>query len=193
MYTWLPEKVGQAQQILKARNIKLGFKFNSPAKQGEIQRCEEELGFILPNSYKEFVKFSNGATIFCCAQPRFEITQTTPSGFADSGILIQSTSTIVPFNQEQDKVYVEDDSDKQYIAFCYLGYVGTGDFCSFDITSYVDSEYKVLDCQHDFSFEDWQAEHIIANSFEEWLIKIFDEVIQNNGRPEYWIPFPLQE
>lgn len=138
------------------------------------------------------MKFSNGANIVCCDQLRFEITQTTPSWFADSGILIQSTSTIVPFNQEQDKVYVEDDSEKKYIAFCYLGYVGTGDFCSFDITSYVDSEYKVLDCQHDFSFEDWQAEHIIATSFEEWLIKIFDEVIQNNRRPEYWIPFPLQ-
>jgi hypothetical protein len=110
---------------------------------------------------------------------------------ADSGILIQSTSTIVPFNQEQDQVYVEDDSDKKYIAFCYLGYVGTGDFCSFDITNYANLEYKVLDCEHDYSFEEWQAEHIIANSFEDWLIKIFNEVIQNNGRPEYWIPSPL--
>lgn len=189
MYTWLPEKVEQAQQILKARNINLGFKFNSPATQSEIQRCEEELGFILPDSYKEFLKFSNGANLFCSDQPRFEITL---SWLADSGILIQSTSTIVAFNQDQDTVYVEGDGEKKYIAFCYLGYIGTGDFCSFDITSSVDSEYKVLDSEHDCLFEEWQAEHIIANSFKDWLIKIFDEVIQNNRRPEYWIPSPLQ-
>ncbi|WP_404790771.1 SMI1/KNR4 family protein [Altericista sp. CCNU0014] len=191
MYTWIPEKVKQAQQILKARSIKLEFKFNSPAKQDEIQRCEEDLGFILPISYKEFLKFSNGANIFCSDQPRFEITQTTPTWFADSGILIQSTSSLVEFNQNQDKVYVEDDGDKKYIAFCYLGYIGTGDFCSFDITTYANSEYKVLDSQHDYSFDDWHAEHVIADSFEDWLIKLFDEVIQNNRRPEYWIPSPL--
>ncbi|MBE9006120.1 SMI1/KNR4 family protein [Fortiea sp. LEGE XX443] len=190
MYTWLPKKVEQAQQVLKARNVKLGFKFNSPANQGEIQRCEEELGFILPDSYKEFLKFSNGANLFCNDEPRVEITL---PWFADSGILIQSTSTIVAFNQNQDKVYVEDNGEKKYIAFCYLGYLATGDFCSFDVTTNVDSEYKVLDCQHDFSFKDWQAEHVIANSFEDWLIKIFDEVIYNNNRPEYWIPSPLQK
>jgi len=42
-------------------------------------------------------------------------------------------------------------------------------------------------------FEDWQAEHVIATSCEDCLITIFDEVIQNNGRPEYWIPSFLQE
>jgi SMI1 / KNR4 family (SUKH-1) len=195
MYTWLPEKLEQSQQILKARNINLGFKFNPPATGQEIQRCEEELGFILPNSYKEFLKFSNGANIFCSEHPIFDITPTTPSWFADSGILIQSTSAIFEFNQNQDQVYVhvDDDNEKKYIAFSHLGYIGTGDFCSFDVTTYADSEYKVLDCQHDFLFEDWQAEHVIADTFEEWLIKIFDEVIQNNYRPEYWIPSPLED
>jgi hypothetical protein len=192
MWTWLPGKIEQVQQILESRNIKLGFKFNSPAIQDEIRRCEEELGFILPNSYKEFLKFSNGANIFCSDQPRFEITETTPSWFADSGILIQGTGNLVAFNQHQDQVYVEGESEKKYIAFCYLGYIGTGDFCSFDVTTYADSEYKVLDSQHDYLFEEWQ-EHVIANSFEDWLIKVFDQGIQNNGRPEYWIPSPLIE
>lgn len=190
MYTWLPEKIEQAQRILKNENIKLSFKFNPPANQAEIQRCEEELGFSLPRSYKEFLRFSNGANLFCSDQSRFEITL---PWLADSGVLIQSTSTIVAFNQDQDQVYVEENSEKKYIAFCYLGYIATGDFCSFDITTAVDLEYKILDCQHDFSFEDWQAEHVIADSFEDWLIQMFDEMIHNHGRPEYWIPSPLQE
>lgn len=195
MYTWLPERVVQAQQVLKAQNVELEFKFNAPANQDEIQCCEEELGFVLPNSYKEFLKFSNGANIFCSAKPRFEIIspEIISPWWADSGILIQGTSTIIPFNQEQDEVYIEDDGEKKYVAFCYLGYICTGDFCSFDIKTYIDLECKVLDCDHDYSFEDWQAERITANSFEDWLVQIFDEVIQNNGRPEYWIPSSLQE
>jgi SMI1 / KNR4 family (SUKH-1) len=185
------EKLKDSQKILKDRSIELGFRFNPPARQDEIKQCEKDLGFTLPMSYKEFLRFSNGANIFCSDQPRFETAQPTSSCYADSGILIQSTSSIIEFNREHDKIYLEDDGEKKYIAFCCLGYIGTGDFCSFDVTDYVDSEYKVLDCYHDCSFEDWQAEHIIASSFEDWLIKLFDEVIQKNGRPEYWIPSPL--
>jgi hypothetical protein len=43
MLTWFSEKVEQAQQILNAQNIQLGFKFNPLATQGDIHRCEEEL------------------------------------------------------------------------------------------------------------------------------------------------------
>lgn len=189
MLTWLSGKVEQVQQILTAQDIQLGFKFNPPATQGDIHRCEEELGFILPNSYKEFLKLSNGAHLFCRSQSLYNITL---PWLADSGLLIQSTGSIVPFNEDTDKIYIEEDEKKKYIGFCYLGQFLSGDFCSFDITTYVDSEYRVLDSQHDYSFEEWQ-EQVIADSFEDWLIKVFDQVIQHNGRPEYWIPSPLAD
>lgn len=184
MLTWFSEKVEQAQQIRDAQNIQLKFKFNPPATQGDIQCCEEELGLVLPNSYKEFLKLSNGAHLFCRDQSLYNITL---PWLAGSGLLIHGTSSIVSFNENMDKIYIEENSEKKYIGFCYLGYILTGDFCSFDVTTYADSEYKVLDSQHDYSFEEWQ-EQVIANSFEDWLIKVFDQVIQNNGRPEYWIP-----
>jgi hypothetical protein len=184
MYIWIPDKIKQVTEIT---DIAGGFKFNPPANEDEIRACEEQLSLILPRSYKEFLKFSNGAHIFC-GESTIEITL---PWLADSGILIQSTSTIVEFNQHLDSIYVDND-EKKYIAFCYLGHIGTGDFCGFDVTSYLDSEYKVLDCQHDFLFEDWQEEHVIANSFEDWLIKLFNSVIQNHFRPEYWIPKPLK-
>ncbi|NJK30231.1 MAG: SMI1/KNR4 family protein [Acaryochloridaceae cyanobacterium CSU_3_4] len=153
MLTWFSEKVEQAQQVLNAQNIQLGFKFNPPATQSDIYRCEEELRLILPNSYKEFLKLSNGAHLFCCDQPLYNITL---PWLADSGLLIQSTSSIVPFNEDTDKIYVEEDGEKKYIGFCYLGQLLSGDFCSFDVTTYADSEYKVLDSQHDYSLEEWQ-------------------------------------
>jgi hypothetical protein len=185
MYLSIPEMVKKVRQIFSNEGIELGFQFNNPANHYEIQQCEENLGFILPNSYREFLKFSNGANVFCSNIARFEITL---PWMSDSGILIQSTSTIVAFNQAQDEIYIDDRIDKKYLAFAYLGYIGTGDFCSFDMTAFTNSEYKVLDCNHDYSFEDWQAESTIADSFEDWLTKMFAEVIHKNLRPEYWIP-----
>jgi SMI1 / KNR4 family (SUKH-1) len=187
MYTWLPKKIEQAQAILSSKDITMGFKLNSPASLGEIQQCEDRLSLTLPKSFKEFLKFANGAHIFCGESTR----GSTESWWAGTGILIQSTSSIVSFNQHVDQVYLED-GEKKYIAFCYLGYIGTGDFCGFDVTSYIDSECKVLDCYHDCSFEDWHESHVIADSFEDWLIKVFDEVIINKNRPEYWLPTPLE-
>lgn len=192
MYGWIPEKIEQSRKIFRDNGVALEFEFKPPASLDEIRRCEEDLGFTLPHSYKEFLRFSNGANLFCCNYTRFEIAESTQSWFSDSGILIQSTSSLVPFNHYQDRVYVEDTSEKQYIAFSYLGYVATGDFCSFDISTYANSEYKVLDSRNDFSVEEWQSECVIAESFDDWLIKMFDEVVQNQGRPEYWMPSPLR-
>jgi hypothetical protein len=188
MYTWLPQKIEQVKAILNNKKIAMDFKLNPPASQAEIQQCEDELSLTLPNSYKEFLKLTNGAHIFCSESTIESI----DPWWTDTGILIQSTTTICNFNLHHDRVYLDDgSSEKKYIAFCHLGFIGTGDFCGFDVTSHENLEYKVLDCQLDYSFEDWQEEHVIADSFEDWLIKVFDEVILNHNRPEYWLPSPL--
>jgi hypothetical protein len=192
MYNWIPAKVEQAQKKLASTGNNLNFKFNTPAEPSEIHRCEENLGFCLPASFKEFLMFSNGANIFCNTQSVINDSRgANSSWYADSGILIQNTVDLLEFNRLQDVVYVDENCEKKYIAFAYLGYIGTGDFCSFDTATFVNAEYKVLDCDHDYSYEDWHESHIIANSFDEWLVKMFDEVIQNTRRPEYWIPTSL--
>jgi hypothetical protein len=188
MYTWLPQKIKHAHAILMDKDNPMAFNLNPPASQEEIQRCENRLSLYLPKSYQEFLAVTNGAHFFC-GESTIESTE---PWWTETGLLIQSTETICAFNLFHDQVYVnEENPEKNYIAFCHLGYVGTGDFCSFDITSAIESEYKVLDCQHDCSFEDWNESHAIANSFEDWLNRIFDEVILKQNRPEYWIPSPL--
>lgn len=37
--------------------------FNPPAAEEQIQRMEQRLGFALPDSYRQFLKFANGARI----------------------------------------------------------------------------------------------------------------------------------
>ena len=188
--TNLRQMPGTVTIILREVNIGLGFKFNSPADEHEISKCENQLGLILPTSYREFLKLSNGAHLFCSSQPKYG---KNASWWTDDGILIQDTGSIIEFNQYHDEIYVDDDGKKKFISFAYLGHILTGDFCGFDITGCMNSEYKILDCQHDCSFEDWQQEHVISSSFEEWLMNIFDAVVLNQIRPEYWIPWPLHD
>ncbi|NJM68591.1 MAG: SMI1/KNR4 family protein [Acaryochloris sp. RU_4_1] len=117
MYTWLPNKIEEAKHIILAgRNTRPDFKFKSSASHAEIERCEKELGYALPNSYKEFLKFSNGANIFCNIGPVFEF-DTAASWYGDSGIIIQGTSSIIQFNQEQDRIYLEDNDEKSTLLF----------------------------------------------------------------------------
>ncbi|MCU0567551.1 MAG: hypothetical protein MUF49_13255 [Oculatellaceae cyanobacterium Prado106] len=48
-----------------------------------------------------------------------------------------------------------------------------------------DNECPVLDCNQDYPPSSWK-ESPIANSFEEWLMKMFEHVIHYKSLPEYW-------
>jgi len=89
---------------------------------------------------------------------------------------------LVEFTQDNREVYEEWNS---LIAFCYLGEVGTGDFCALDPQQLTDSEYSVLFCDHDTEPSEWQQARI-AFSFADWLEKVFNQVVNNRKEPEYW-------
>ncbi|WP_058301950.1 SMI1/KNR4 family protein [Gorillibacterium timonense] len=42
----------------------VGFEWNTPTKDKEIQKFETDNGVRLPESYKQFLLISNGATLF---------------------------------------------------------------------------------------------------------------------------------
>jgi len=120
----------------------------------------------------------NGAYLFRVKQDE------PPDGsyWDDSGIVIQGTNTLLEFTQDNQEVYEEWNS---LIAFCYLGGIGTGDFCALDPQQITDTEYAVLECFHEVSPTEWRQAQI-ASSFAEWLARIFDEVVDAKKRPEYW-------
>ena len=49
----------------------------------------------------------------------------------------------------------------------------------------IKGENPVLDCDHELPPCEWKKARI-AGSFEEWLRKMFDRVIEHNSQPEYW-------
>jgi SMI1 / KNR4 family (SUKH-1) len=45
--------------------VRCSHTYYAPATESEIQETEKELGFPIPSEYKEFLKITNGARLFC--------------------------------------------------------------------------------------------------------------------------------
>lgn len=181
MFEWLPDQIERAYQVFKEFSLDWKFILNQPATETEIQACEVALGISLPPSYREFLLCYNGAKLFCT----YEVENPNNAWRDNSGIIIYGTDNLVEFNQQQKQIYIDFDWNS-LIVFCDLASIGTGDFCALDPQNQINSEYAVLDCMHDLVIEDWR-ESKIASSFEQWLTKIFDQVVLYNKQPEYWL------
>lgn len=181
MYEWLPRRLEQAMKVFQEFSLDWTFVFNEPASESLIQACELDMGLVLPGSYREFLLQFNGAHLFCTES---EIRSHSHSWWVDSGLMIQGTDTLVLFNQDRRANWTSQEWES-FIPFCYLGYIGTGDFCALDPQQLDDSEYAVLDCDHELVPSEWRKAKI-ASSFEEWLKKLFNQVIEQKNFPEYW-------
>ena len=180
MYEWLPRRLEQAMRVFQEFSLDWTFVLNEPASESSLKSCELELGLVLPSSYREFLLQFNGAHLFCTEG---EIRSNTHPWWVGSGLMIQGTDTLVLFNQAMQ--VGSPSQEWKLIPFCYLGYIGTGDFCALDPQQLDDSEYAVLDYDHELVASEWQKAKI-ASSFEEWLKKLFNQVIDQNNFPEYW-------
>jgi len=181
MFDWLTERIEQAQTVFQEFSLDWTFILNPPATAAEIRASEVALGVPLPPSYREFLLRCNGARLFCTDQSE------TPerSWMEQFGLIIQGSDNLIKFNQQEKGEMFSDEEWDSLIAFCYLGRIGTGDFCALDPQQTTNSEYEILDCFHELVPIDWRQARI-ASSFAEWLAKIFDQVVEQKKLPEYW-------
>ena len=56
----------------------------------------------------------------------------------------------------------------------------------------IGGENPIIDCDHDYSPSEWESA-VIANSFEEWLKKMFARGIESKSIPEYWFEDTLSD
>ncbi|PIG94551.1 SMI1/KNR4 family protein [Gloeocapsopsis sp. IPPAS B-1203] len=190
MYDWLCKSLHQADRIFP--EFSLGWKchFNSSAWEDEINKCEQELNLSLPHSYREFLLRHNGAHLF---YSELEDYSDTAAWWAGSGIKIFGTGELLSYRHYRriTSSPFTDAEDPSILGFAYLGRLGTGDFCAFD-TAFVGNECPVLDCDQDYPSSKWK-ESPIAFSFEEWLSKMFDRIINHKSLPEYWFSDSLYD
>ena len=184
MYDWMDSSIEQANTIFQEFSLDWKFLFNSGAGEDQITKCESELNLSLPRSYQEFLLRHNGVHLF---YNELEERSDSSSWWAGSGVKIFGTTDLLSYRhyrQETSSPYSESE-DQSMLIFTYLGRIGTGDSCALDTAKFSSSECPVLDCDHDYPSSIWK-ETPIASSFEEWLIKMFDRIINHKSLPEYW-------
>jgi hypothetical protein len=173
MYEWLTHRVEQAKEVLQDFSMDWGFILNSPASEAEISTCESELGVRLPSHYREFLLEFNGVELFYPEQRNPYAPETL--------ISIKGTQTILDLNKG---ITAYEDTKGMLLLFCYIG-LG-GDYCGFDLRNMDKGEVPILECASGGSLILHWMNSKIADSFSEWLEKIFDRVIEDRKDPLYW-------
>lgn len=80
----------------------------------------------------------------------------------------------------------DDLTDEEWDSLILFAYGDYGDYCGLDPQQLMNSEYAVLDCDHDSPPVEWRQARI-ASSFAEWLERLFDQVVNHKKVPECWV------
>ena len=105
----LEEIVYIAQKAEETGLMHLRFSFNTPASEVDILKCEKALNINLADDYKDFLRFSNGATL------------------CYNDAVFYSTSDIISY----DELEKSDDFPSDYIMIADI--IGDGEVLSFSI------------------------------------------------------------
>lgn len=187
----MSDSVDRADKVFAELSLDWSFSFGKPATEQEIEEYESATGIILPPTYRSFLQKYNGAHLFCSRSGSLSDT----SWWADSGILVFGITALIEYRKSvYEFVYELSDTPncRSPLPIAYLGRIGTGDFCSLDLENSIGSDSPVLDCDHDCPPDEWTGS-IIANSFEEWLKKMFERVVEHRSPPEYWFEDTLYD
>jgi len=131
---------------------------NAGASEFDLKKID--LPKALPEVYFEFLRYSDGCTLFNCED-------------LDSFQFFGSHE-LGKENKEMEKSY-EEDWDDSVIIFSTI--LGEGNYIGFKMLD--ESKYQILDCFHEYVPEQWE---VIDNSFDEFLEKLIDM----KGK-KYWL------
>lgn len=138
------------------------FEWNQPASELDIMLYEKNSGIILPQSYKEFLKLSNGAILF------------KDKKYGQWGCKVYGASELTVINEQIRTWRQIPDS---WLVFAT--WIGDGDMLMFDINKYKAGEKNYIidgdecDSENDFCY--------IKGDFEKWI----DRLIVSQGS-KYW-------
>jgi SMI1 / KNR4 family (SUKH-1) len=186
MYEWILDTVERSIEVFHGFSLECGMHLGEPATTEEIHQCEQAIGLELPHSYKEFLLIHNGAHLFSDRDPQYAKAEEAP-WWSDSGTVILGLESLLSYRKTLMWTYELCDFPVRPfpIPIAYLGRSCTGEFCALDMTSLNNLENPVMYCEHDRDPSEWK-DFTIASSFEDWLHKTFEAVIDRKNFPEYW-------
>ncbi|MDT8719669.1 SMI1/KNR4 family protein [Clostridium sp. 19966] len=143
--------------------IEVGFSWRNPALEEEIHDFESSNNIKLPESYKEFLKVSNGAIVY-------EDIEYGGSGYKILGLNEILTST---------RARIEWGYDIKDYCIVFAEVIGKSDFLLFDLKKNEDKgKNYILDGDAGYSFDEWEY---IKGDFSLFI----NRLITTNGSM-YW-------
>jgi hypothetical protein len=137
------------------------FSINPPAKREDVEFFEKQSGFVLPESYKNFLYVCNGGKFF---------------NYEDlGGFRFFKISEIKAEIDEMEEIY-EEDWDKSIVPFAR--YIGEGNHLAFKFVLST-NKYEIVDCFHEADPVDWET---ISDDFGAF----FDKLMSEDGTP-FWL------
>jgi hypothetical protein len=142
---------------------KMGFEWNDPATDTEIEKFEIENNVVLPDGFKDFLRISNGALLF-------KDTQYSQWGCKVLGLndLISITEKVASWGYSLDSNWL-----------VFATWLGDTDILLFDMNKYeTGNKDYIIDGEQGEQVEDWEN---IRGDFSKWL----DRLIVAQGA-KYW-------
>ena len=141
-----------------------GFEWRSPATDTEISKFEKANKIMLPDDYKEFLKTSNGATLFKDIE------------YGQWGCVLYGLDELIEKSKQVKNAY-GDLFKESWLVFAE--WLGDGDLFIFDLEKVSNNEKKYLlygggcDSPADYrylrNFEIWLDRLIVAQGAKYWL------------------------
>lgn len=189
MYEWIDRSLALSKSVFQECACDWDFNLSEPATIEEIHECERELGLSLPPSHVEFLLKYNGAHLFRANAGKRSDSY---SWWANSGVLVFGTKSILDYSKFLSRHFEEPEYKLSPVPIAYLGRICTGDFCALDMDELIEGENPVMACDPCAPSYEWR-DALIAASFEEWLRKMFNRIINHKSPPEYWFADTLQD
>lgn len=177
MYDWLDQAISRVIGIGYEYSVRYNFILNSPATPDEIKETELRIGYLLPQSYKEFLMKYDGARLF--------VREALDSDYVV--ILSLNKTKMTPHDCDlwQEETFNNPDEDKILL----VGYIWTGeghDWIGLDpYQTKEGDEWKVL-----YVYGEEKPSGLrrrpLASSFDQWIRRMFSTVLVREEDPLYW-------
>jgi SMI1 / KNR4 family (SUKH-1) len=146
--------------LINGRLEKEYFFLEGSATDAEVEKTEQLLNLPLPNDYIDFLKFSNGCTLYKLEDI--------------GGYDFLGTKDIFKETESNKEIY-EEEWDDRIIIFCEI--IGEGNYLGFRILE--NGQYEILDCFHELLPSEWSVTPYLLDEFMEKLI--------DNDGDKFWL------
>jgi hypothetical protein len=179
-FEWLPEAFAKSELLAKSLGVGWSVSLGAPASEEVLTRCEASLGERLAPSHRALLSLHNGASLTI-------ILSRERSVVFDVTVNILSTADIAATTSQLKCAFFSDlPAEQQPRFYAIAEYQGCGDHCMADPARSVGDETPIVDAFNETP-DEWSSSPIIANSFEDWMRKMFDSFLTQHCTLEYWM------